>query len=131
MFFWIYKTTRTGALLAAGNEALFWVICDVSGYNQVDGTYKTISANHVNAIFASVNQGFQQCAHALMKELVPFTRACLLGETLELAHRDIPNQDHCPGGRLPTCFLRNVANTEVDRPGLLITTEARKIRFVG
>src|ERR1700679_3073613 len=115
---------RTGALLAAGNKALFRVICNVSSNNQVDSTDKTISTIYVNAIFASINQGFQQCMHALMKELVPFTRACLLGKTLELAHWDIHNQDHFLGGQLPTCFLCNVANTEVDGPGLLITTEA-------
>lgn len=65
----INETLRTSVVLAAGNENLLWVVCNVCGKDWEYKSFSAICTDHLDAVLASTNKRLEDSLHAVVIQL--------------------------------------------------------------
>ena len=95
----------------------------VRGEKREDMANITICAGHPDPGPSSIEQGGEHLTHRVVEDAITLKGAVALVEAVKLRNREISEKNHCAPRRLAPYILVNVADGEVNRPGLLITTE--------
>jgi hypothetical protein len=123
---WWYTALRAMAFLAACNETLLRVICNVCCQDRVDATNPSICTDHLHAVFSWLDQRLQDLRHAVMKQPVSCDGTRRFLEAIQFRNWNVPNQNCRMGFWLPADCLCDVPNGKIHRPCALIASEQRQ-----
>ena len=123
---------NTCAIFCAGNEALLWVVSNITSKNGMDMSNSTIWTGHLNSIGACFNKRLQDNTHWLMEQ--PLNKRMVLlvihSGTVHLLHRKICYENTCMFWRFALSGFRNIPDGKIDRICSFISRKLSKLSFV-
>ena len=113
-----------GAILAASNEQLFWVVANVHRKDRVASSRNTVATNNLDAVNASLNERLEYHRETCMKEVCRHaTMGCLVCDVFETRGREVCKKDLPAVRWFVADILWKIPYRQVDWVGCLATKQ--------
>ena len=117
-------TLGAGAILAASNEQLFWVVANVHRKDRVASSRNTVATNNLDAVNASLNERLEYHRETCMKEVCRHaTMGCLVCDVFETRGREVCKKDLPAVRWFVADILWKIPYRQVDWVGCLATKQ--------
>jgi hypothetical protein len=84
---------------------------------------KPIGTHHINTILSCFDKRLEEFRHAEMKEAIASEGSCSFGKAVELGNGYVSDQYRRMCRWFASCLLLDIADCQIDRPCLLVTTK--------